>query len=223
MAGLTADRNTPMKDGTLVSLPLAAGVKVYAGGIACVNVAGYAVPGAEDPKQVYVGRFEAFADNSLGANGGLSVLVRRGALFQFDNLAADPVTQASVGRDCYITDDSTVAASNGAANTRPTCGVVLAVDAAGVWVGERIESLRVASAPLDFVSIAAGSAAVLTIPYQGALPGDIVVLGLPAAPTVGLMFDAYVAANNVISVRAFNPTAFAVDALPAVYSVAIAN
>jgi hypothetical protein len=72
-------------------------------------------------------------DNSAGADGAAVVLVRRGKVFKFANAAADPVTQASFGRLAYIVDDQTVAATNGT-NTRSAAGIVLGVDADGVWI-----------------------------------------------------------------------------------------
>lgn len=223
MAALTADRNTPMKDGNLIPFKMAAGKKAYAGGIACVNLAGFAVPGSEDPKLVYLGRFEETVDNTAGGDGAVFVLVRRGMVFLFENLSADPVTQSLVGRDCYIADDQTVAATNGPTNARPPCGIVLAVDAGGVWVGREMHELRVATASLDFSAIPAAASADLNISYAGAIPGDIVVLGLPAAPAAGLVFGAFVSTANVITVRATNITAAPVDAAPAVFTVAVGN
>ena len=43
---LTADRDTPKREGQKFGVPMATGAKGYAGGIACLNAAGYGVPGS---------------------------------------------------------------------------------------------------------------------------------------------------------------------------------
>lgn len=129
----TQDRNTPFKDGELVPVPVAAGARIYAGTMVVVNAAGYAVPGSTATGLAYLGRADDGVDNSAGAAGAAVVLVRRGKVFKYGNAAADPVTQASFGRLAYIVDDQTVAASNGE-GTRSAAGIVLGIDADGVWI-----------------------------------------------------------------------------------------
>lgn len=130
---LATDRNTPMKDGELVSLPVAAAKKIFAGALVAVDANGYVTPGAVATTLIYLGRAEELADNSAGANGAISVLVRRKKAFKFKNAAADLVVQADLGKTCYIVDDETVAKTNGT-STRSAAGKVIAVDADGVWV-----------------------------------------------------------------------------------------
>jgi hypothetical protein len=129
----TQDRNTPFKDGELVPVSVAAATRIYAGTIVVANAAGFAEPGSTATGLAYLGRADAAVDNSAGADGAAVVLVRRGKVFKFANAAADPVTQASFGRLAYIVDDQTVAATNGT-NTRSAAGIVLGVDADGVWI-----------------------------------------------------------------------------------------
>jgi hypothetical protein len=78
-----------------------------------------------------------------------------------------------------------------------------------------------ASATLDFASIAAAASADLTISVTGAAVNNAVTLGLPAAPTAGLIFQGFVSATNTVTVRATNITAGAVDAASATYSVVV--
>lgn len=130
---LTADRNTPKKDGKLIAVPVAAGAKCFAGGIAVANATGYGAPGSTALNLTYLGRFEEFKDNTGGADGDLTVLVDRGSAFLFKNSGADAVTQASLGKVCYIEDDETVALTDGT-NTRSPAGIVVEVAANGVWV-----------------------------------------------------------------------------------------
>lgn len=132
MTALTAARNTPERAGDVVSYPVKASVKPILGGIAVLN-AGYAAPGTTATGLIAIGRFEDTVDNTAGANGAVSVEVKRGT-FKFGNSAAgDLIAQADVGADCYIVDDQTVAKTNGT-NTRSVAGKIIAVDADGVWV-----------------------------------------------------------------------------------------
>jgi hypothetical protein len=130
---LTADRNTFSKDGELIDVPVAANAKIYAGALVAANATGYAQPGAVATTLTYLGRADQFVDNTGGANGAVTVRVRRLKAFYWQNSATDPVTQASQGKPCYIVDDATVSATNGA-NTQSAAGIVIGLDANGVWV-----------------------------------------------------------------------------------------
>ena len=134
MSALTQDRNTPYKDGELLSFKVAANVKCYAGGIAVLD-GGYCRPGRTGTGLIYIGRFEQQVDNSGGAAGAKVVMVRRGKAFLFENSAASAITQADLGQDCYIEDDQTVAKSAGTgAGAKSKAGRIMGVDDMGVWV-----------------------------------------------------------------------------------------
>ena len=126
------DRNTPYMDGELVAVPLAA-VAVEAGKIAAINASGFAVEGSTATTLTYFGRFEESVDNSGGAAGDVTVLVRRKKAFKWKNSGSDAVVQADMGKTCYIVDDETVAKTNGT-NTRSAAGKVIKIDTDGVWV-----------------------------------------------------------------------------------------
>lgn len=130
---LTADRNTPMKDGELISVPVAASVKIFAGALVAASATGYATPGAVATTLTALGRAEEYVDNSSGAAGAKTVQIRRKKAFKFKNHAADLVVQADLGKTCYIVDDETVAKTNGT-STRSVAGTVLGVESDGVWV-----------------------------------------------------------------------------------------
>lgn len=87
--------------------------------------------------------------------------------------------------------------------------------------GATLTKVLTASATLDFPSIAAAAQANLTITVTGAAVNDEVVLGLPAAPTAGIVFNAFVSATNTVTVRATNVTASPVDPASATYSVIV--
>lgn len=110
---LTADRNTPIKDGELLVLGMAAATKVFAGGMAAANASGYILPAADAAGLTVVGMTEEQVDNSAGANGDLTVPVRRGKGFIFKNSATNAVTLAQLGKDIYVEDDETVASAGG--------------------------------------------------------------------------------------------------------------
>lgn len=130
---LAADRNTPMKDGEVVAVPMAANAKIFAGALTVANATGYAAPGSTATTLTYLGRAEEYKDNTGGADGAMTILVRRKKAFKWKNAAADLVTQAELGKTCYIVDDETVAKTNGG-NTRSAAGKVVGIESDGVWV-----------------------------------------------------------------------------------------
>lgn len=133
MTALTADRNTPNRDGEMFGLPVATNVKIYGGAIVMLNATGYATKGATATGQICAGRAEDLADNTGGADGAKTVTVRSG-VFKFANsAAADLITAAEIGDNCYIVDDQTVAKTDGTA-TRSVAGKIVGVDSDGVWV-----------------------------------------------------------------------------------------
>lgn len=127
------DRNTPFRNGEIVAVPVAAATLIFGGHMVCANASGYAVPGSAVATLTTLGVSDEYADNSAGAAGAVSVAVRRGKTWHFANSTADAVTQALVGKSCYVADSTTVAATSNT-NTRPVAGTVIAVDSAGVWV-----------------------------------------------------------------------------------------
>jgi len=133
MAPLTAGRLTDeMADGDR-SDKVGAASKIFAGAIVMRNATGFLIRGATATGSFGVGRAEALADNSAGADGAINCTYRRG-VFRFANSSAgDLIAQADVGAKCWIVDDQTVAKTNGT-NTRSPAGIVEAVDSLGVWV-----------------------------------------------------------------------------------------
>lgn len=84
-----------------------------------------------------------------------------------------------------------------------------------------ITKILTGQAALDFPSIAAASQASLTITVTGAAVNDEVIMGLPAAPAAGIVFNAFVSAANTVTIRATNVTAAPVDPASATYSVIV--
>ncbi len=133
MSALTKDRATPRIEGDVWEYPVLAATKIFAGALAVLDSSGWAKPGVTATGLVAVGRAEAYADNSAGADGAINVRVRPG-VFRFANSSAgDQITAAEIGDDCYIVDDQTVAKTDGT-GTRSKAGKVVQVDSLGVWV-----------------------------------------------------------------------------------------
>lgn len=130
---LAADRDTPRQQAVLIPVPMAASAVIYAGALVVANASGYAAPGSTATTLTYLGRAEEAVSNAGGSNGDKTVMVRRKEAFKFKNSGSDAVTQASIGKVCYIVDDETVAATNGT-NTRSAAGKVVGVESDGVWV-----------------------------------------------------------------------------------------
>ena len=131
MAAATAPINTPERFGGVVSYPVAAATNIYAGTLVAVNTSGQAVPAADAANLKVVGRAEADALNGSGAAGDLSVPIKRGT-FRFANSGSDAVDADDVQKVCYVADDTTVREGTGTNSIK--AGLVLAVDADGVWV-----------------------------------------------------------------------------------------
>ncbi|MEX0852580.1 MAG: hypothetical protein WD036_04760 [Bauldia sp.] len=131
MPALTADRNTARLDGDVDEYPVLASTKIFAGSMVVLDASGWAKPAVTATGLVAAGRAEHQADNSAGANGDISVKVRRGA-FKFANSAdADEITKAEIGDTCYIVDDQTVAKT---ASGKSPAGLIVSVDDQGVGV-----------------------------------------------------------------------------------------
>ncbi|MDN5865740.1 MAG: hypothetical protein L0I62_11110 [Gammaproteobacteria bacterium] len=123
----TQDRNTPMQAGEFIPVAVVAEAIIYTGAIVCADANGYATPGLTSTTLTYLGRAEQQVDNSGGASGDKTVLVRRGKAFTWTNDASDSVDQSLIGKSCYITDDRTLAKTD-AVGTKSKAGIVLAFD-----------------------------------------------------------------------------------------------
>lgn len=87
--------------------------------------------------------------------------------------------------------------------------------------GATLTKVLSGSASLNFPSIATTASADLTITVTGAAVGDEVVMALPAAPTAGIVFNAFVSAANTVTIRASNITGGSIDPAAATYGVIV--
>jgi hypothetical protein len=127
-----SDRNTPYKDGELISLKIAASTSIEAGKMVAVNSGGYAIPAADTASTIVVGVADQAVSNASGSNGDKSVIVRRGKLFKLANHTT-PVTQASVGSNVVVVDAATVGLAATMTNDI-VAGKCFSVETDGVWV-----------------------------------------------------------------------------------------
>lgn len=117
-----------------ISIKMAATKKCYAGGMVASNASGYAQPADATATVRIWGLAQKLADNTSGSNGDISVEVQQG-VFYMKNDTGTALTQADIGKYCYVKDDETVSGSD-SAGTRPVAGVVFDVDTSlGVAVG----------------------------------------------------------------------------------------
>jgi len=132
MAALTSDRNTEYSLGDLLSIPVAAETRIFAGSLVCSNADGYAVPAADTAGLVFEGVATAQADNRNGADGDLSVVVRRRGRYRLD--CASALDQSALSAQVYAEDDQTVAVA-GDVDNDVAVGVIDKVEGAGdCWV-----------------------------------------------------------------------------------------
>lgn len=127
-----ADRKTPMRDGEMLVLPVAASTKVEAGHMIALGADGYAVPAADAVGLTVMGRAEETVDNTDGADGDLYVAVQRKKAFAYANSVANAVDVSHVGGNVYVEDSETVASAGGSNNI--VAGKCLGVGSDGVWV-----------------------------------------------------------------------------------------
>ena len=129
---LTADRDTPQRDGETFAYPAAADKVFYAGALVVLKT-GLAEPGQTATGLAAAGRCKHHVNTAGLAAGAAYVEVQRG-VFRFSNsTTTDLITLSDVGADCYVVDDATVAKTDGT-GTRSIAGKIEDVDTSGVWV-----------------------------------------------------------------------------------------
>lgn len=130
MTALAADRyNATRRLGLDFVFPIKAGVKIYTGALVVIETAtGFAKPGVSAAGLICVGVAQETKDNTLGANGALTVAVKHGT-YPFSNPAA--LTATSIGVPAYIVDDQSV---NAIATAQSLAGMIVDVNTEGLWV-----------------------------------------------------------------------------------------
>jgi hypothetical protein len=129
----TAPRNTDMRPGNYVFVPVAANVKIFQGTLVARDADGRAVPASATAGLRVIGKALETIDNTGGAAGALSINVEIGC-YKFANSEANAITAAMIGRMAVVEDDQTVAST--AAN-QVAAGRITGVDSDGVWIDTR--------------------------------------------------------------------------------------
>jgi hypothetical protein len=139
---LTAARNTPQWGAIKavlddLELPQKASTKIYQGALVVLN-AGYAAPGSTATGLIAAGVAmlnpnTGVSDTTGLADGAVTIRVRQGVFKFLNGTGGDVIAQADVGKYCYIIDDQTVAKSSNS-SARSKAGIIIAVEASGVWV-----------------------------------------------------------------------------------------
>lgn len=162
---LTGPRDTPMRAGETVALT--AGGTIYAGSMVAVTGT-LAVAASDAAGRKVVGR----AENS--ATAGQVVNVRRGT-FQWAN--GGSFTAAHIGNLAYVDDDATVTTAASATHDI-IAGVIIDVDAGGVWVDTyHLSSQGAASVTTLNASGAAALGSTLAVTGNTTVGGTLGVTG----------------------------------------------
>lgn len=103
---LTADKALQYTEGVELSFPVDDGDKIFGGALVAVNAAGYLVPGSDTAGLIFQGVSLTYADNTLGSDGDLSVVVRRRGLIRMELSTA--ISQANVGDNVFLDGDDKV-------------------------------------------------------------------------------------------------------------------
>lgn len=130
MTALARDRRPPMIKGLLYTMPVAADVKIYEGALLVVDSNGRVKPATTDTGLVAFGVADHHADNTDGAAGAITVLVRKGIWGFVNSAGGDEITSADIGQTVYMVDDQTVAKTTGG-GTRSPAGAVRMIDQDG--------------------------------------------------------------------------------------------
>lgn len=172
-AALSANRDTPEREGQLLALTQGSNV-VYAGSMVAVYTGGTAQAAADASGLMVVGRAEAFQDNTGSTYDSARLLVVRRGVFLWEN--GGSLTDGDIGQLCYVEDDQTVTTA-AEASADIIAGWIVDVDTDGVWVDTR-----------DLGSQGASSVASLTVSGNGTVGGTLAVTGattLSSATTTG--------------------------------------
>lgn len=125
-----------------INLGLKAGVTVYRGSIALTDTSGYlknaASPASTDLCWGLIERVGAGSDQIDGSpgitggstDGSVTAEIATGAFYLGSSTSSDQLSVATLGKDVYVYDEITVAATNGG-SSRPKAGVHVGIDTSG--------------------------------------------------------------------------------------------
>ncbi|HWU91600.1 MAG TPA: hypothetical protein VN253_30240 [Kofleriaceae bacterium] len=185
MTALTKDRATRTRASAAARRgvgDLAADAVIYCGALIAKNAAGNIVPADDAAALKVVGIAEAFADNTDGSAGDVTVPYMTGLIVELEN-DGGTIVQAGKHEPCYVADDQSVTTAAAATNDI-LAGLVVEFTTTKVWVyvDEILESAVLAT-PLD-------GADVQTLANGGVSPAELTggipvvfVIDIPNAAT----------------------------------------
>ncbi len=183
-AALTADRDTPQREGEAISVGVYTGTVIYAGAMVAINGSGYAVNAADATGLRVIGRAEQTVNATYYDSGDLVVPVSYGC-FGWEN--AGDIGDADIGDIAFVVDNQTVSqATNGTYHI--IAGMIRNVDADYVWV----DTFHLGRTAGSFTTISASGNATLqanvAISSNLAVTGNAAVTGTSSftgVPTFG--------------------------------------
>ena len=128
---LTRSQTVDRREAVLFDYPVAAATTIYQGGLVALDGSNNLVAASDAAARRVVGVAYEEVDNSGGSAGDLRCKVEIGCL-KLTNSGSNAVTDAHIGRACFVEDDETVASDPGTNSV--VAGIVAKVDDDGVWV-----------------------------------------------------------------------------------------
>jgi len=164
MSASTVSVATDKRPGLQFNYPIAAGVVTLIGTLAALDASNNLVLATDAANRRIAGLFAQEVDNSAGNAGDLSANVEVGC-FLLANSGTHAVTDAHVGKACWVEDNVTVASDPG--TNAVVAGIVAKVTTEGVWVHvgphlARVPVAVTAQVALTSTNGTAGAAADLT-------------------------------------------------------------
>ncbi len=196
MSALSAPRDTPRKvvSSSLVGASVKGTAKIYEGAFVVYGPGAssgiHAQPGSTATGLFALGRATKTVDNTSGTDGldvngaAISVNIETG-IFRWTN--GDSIVNGDIGKPAYVVDDQTV--SKGSSG-KSLAGMIIYVDASGVWVWTSPEAIALASAALaaaaaaqTTANAAVPTASVQYVHGQALVAGDVTVSSLNITPS----------------------------------------
>lgn len=177
MSALTAGRNAPSLAGQsgVDTFPIVNDEVMYAGGIVAIDSTGEASMASDTLGLRVLGICPLTQDN---ADDGLYTAAQKG-VYRVGNSSTAPVTDALVGKPCYVEDDQTVAANS---TNLVAAGLVFAVTADGVWVDFSSAAISAAQAQAR-IKVVAVTGTTATVSAAQAFQGNVVITASNASAT----------------------------------------
>jgi hypothetical protein len=190
MTAAAAERLRKTREGVTLNLPVKAVSQVYRGCLVML-LAGVAVAARAATTRAELDTIRVVGlaeDSALGgaADGDVRLDVEKGVFCLANSAAgADLLAVTDIGKLCFVVDDQTVGKTVGG-GARPIAGLVVDVDADGVWVDTRFarEPRRV-TVPFSIsqTDVLAGTAFEIVSPVVGAISSMSTIV--QAAVTTG--------------------------------------